>query len=473
MADSVKNLLARSHVLNHVVVTGDVDRLLSALEVTGPTQDHGGGITTGAVSLVNDLSKSPLPGFDFALTLPARGFDPVQAEARAGHEPDVVQVLAAAGARRPCPGGLHVHQGRAGIRADRREPQVGADGSVRSNRCPPADPRSRPCLVSGAAEAGRGAGACVAGVRDAAAPASMRFTPDTDSTEGVVALGLEPRPWCSARSRIGFDCPALIIDDSEDGQGARRRVRPRSTRRWPTIAADTPAWRGILARELDFYLPADVPLFGGQPIKGYFAIPHRPRRGRAGRRDQGPGAPAAGRARAARVFDPHRVHRSDGERAVRAGADADLGEHGAAARRRQGRLRQIGGGDRSDHLRGRQAGRATATFARDPVNAAGQVQDRHRRRRARARRAGFGHLDRDGRRQDLQHRGRAGHRADRRQGRRAQGQGRRMAPGWCCTACWRRARRCRRCSPTTAISCCTASRSSRAGTARRSAARSC
>ena len=71
----------------------------------------------------------------------------------------------------------------------------------------------------------------------------------------------------------------------------------------PTIDADTPSWRGILARELDFYLPADVPLFGGQPIKGYLAIP----RGAGAvemvvetkvppRRPGAPGQPRAGRA---------------------------------------------------------------------------------------------------------------------------------------------------------------------------------
>ena len=52
------------------------------------------------------------------------------------------------------------------------------------------------------------------------------------------------------------------------GEGAPALDPPLSA-----ISADTPAWRGILTRELDFYLPTEVPLFGGQPIKRYFAIP--------------------------------------------------------------------------------------------------------------------------------------------------------------------------------------------------------
>jgi hypothetical protein len=35
----------------------------------------------------------------------------------------------------------------------------------------------------------------------------------------VVALGLDPRTVVFGSSNIGFDCPAVIIDDSEEDKG--------------------------------------------------------------------------------------------------------------------------------------------------------------------------------------------------------------------------------------------------------------
>src|SRR5947209_7818934 len=155
MADSIRDLLAASGVLGHVVLPTEIEVTMSALEVAGPISDLGGGITTGAVSLAHDLSKSPIPGFDFALGLPEAGI-------------------------------------------------------------------------------------------------TVPFKPDTDSIDGVITLGLEPSTVVFGSSNIGFECPWLIIDDSDTaagpGAGAPALDPPKAS-----IDADTPSWRGILARQIDFW----------------------------------------------------------------------------------------------------------------------------------------------------------------------------------------------------------------------------
>jgi hypothetical protein len=70
---TVKKLLADAGTLNDVVLPLELDALLSALDVDGVPVSHPGDISTGEVELVSDPSKSPLPGFDFALTLPQPG----------------------------------------------------------------------------------------------------------------------------------------------------------------------------------------------------------------------------------------------------------------------------------------------------------------------------------------------------------------------------------------------------------------
>ena len=65
---SIKDILARHHLLDHVVLSRPIDVLLSALEPTvPPAEPDPHGIIEGDVNLVDDLSKSPIPGFDFAL----------------------------------------------------------------------------------------------------------------------------------------------------------------------------------------------------------------------------------------------------------------------------------------------------------------------------------------------------------------------------------------------------------------------
>jgi len=277
MADSVKDLLVRSHVLDHVVVTGDIDRLLSALEVTGPTQGHADGSTTGAVSLVSDLSKSPLTGFDFALTLPdPRVSIPFKLKLEPATNPTSFKFWLQLADEHHVLVAFTFIEGVPGLALTGATSSTGADGLVRLAPLPPADPQSRPRLVSRSAEPGAALGPALLVTGTPSAPASIRITPDTDSTDGVVTVGLDPPTVVFGTTAIGFNCSALTIDDSEtavapQGPGAQG-LDPKVTK----IAADSPPWRGIVARHLDFYLPADVPLFGGQPISGYLEIPRGP-----------------------------------------------------------------------------------------------------------------------------------------------------------------------------------------------------
>jgi hypothetical protein len=273
VAESIKDRLATSGVLNNIILPSAIDQTLSALELSGPVDVRPDGITLGAVAVTHDLSKSPVPGFDFALALPEPGItvpfklklDPVVGPTsfrfwlQLADETHAFVVF-------------KFVDGVPGFALTGATKTVRPDGSVSLDALGAADPKSTPMLVSRSAEAGAALGPCLLISGTDGTQASMRFTPDNDSTDGVIAFGLEPSTVVFGKSNIGFDLPSVIIDDSETakgpGAGAPRLDPPK-----PSIDADVPAWRGILARELDFYLPADVPLFGGQPIKGYLAIP--------------------------------------------------------------------------------------------------------------------------------------------------------------------------------------------------------
>jgi hypothetical protein len=365
MPESIKAIVSAAGVLKHVILSPDIDLILDGLEVSDGPVDRGGGISTGSVTLKTDLSKSPIPGFDFALTLP-----PVLKPApyKLKHDATSFQfwlVLA--------------DQGQAtflfkfvkevpGLALSGAALKVEADGSVSLEPLPAADPKSAPYLVSRGGEAGDALGPALLIAGSAAEPASLRFTPDTDSTKGVVALGLEPRTVTFGTSRIGFDCPSVIIDDSEDAKGPGDGA-PALDPPLASIAADTPAWRGILVRELDFYLPSDIPLFGGQPIKGYFAIPTGHGGAELVVESRVPARAAAG-GQPARLGYSIRIECIDPTASGLSGlvptlisATMELPLDGANADFADG------GGNRSITFAAGKPVKATATFARDPVNA--------------------------------------------------------------------------------------------------------
>lgn len=273
MADSIKDLLGKSGVLAHVILPREIDMLLSMLNDTGEGQAAGAGISTGRVVLNGDLSKSPIPGFDFALTAPTDVIQPAPYKIKLDppEAPTAFQFWLAVADQEQVLFVFKFVKGIPGMALTGAK-LTETEGGIVLEALPPGDPKHTPRLVSRSTERDAALGPALLIAGTASRPASLRFTPDTDSTEGIVAFGLEPSTVVFGSSQIGFDCPAIIIDDSAeakaDGQGAPTLNPPLDS-----ISADTPSWRGILARELDFYLPASVPLFGGHPIKGYLAIP--------------------------------------------------------------------------------------------------------------------------------------------------------------------------------------------------------
>jgi hypothetical protein len=372
MADAIRDLLATSGVLRHVVLPSEIELMLSALEVAGAAAtDPTTGVTTGNVTLAHDLSKSPIPGFDFALGSPEPGITvPFKLKVDPVVEPTSFKFWLQLADQERALVAFDFVKGVPGFALTGATRIVGDEGSVRLEPLPSADPKSRPRLVSRPVEPGAALGPALLVTGSAASPASIRFTPDTDSTDGVIALGLEPSTVVFGSSNIGFDCPILIIDDSETaagpGAGAPALDPPKAS-----IDADTPSWRGILARELDFYLPADVPLFGGHPIKGYLAIP----RGQGGVElvvetkvppRESPSRPGFG----VRIecLDPT-ANGLSGLVPTLISASMELPLDGAKA----GFQKEGGGTEEITFAAGKPV-RATATLSRDPVNAPGDFK---------------------------------------------------------------------------------------------------
>jgi hypothetical protein len=273
MAKSIKEILVDSGVLAHVILPREIDHLLSSLEATGDPVNRGGGIFTGDVHLADDMSKSPIPGFDFALTLPTGLVQ--SAPYKIKFTPEAGPTSFQFWVNLADQGQAHLVfkfvGGVPGLVLTGAAKTVASDGTVSLEAYLDGDPKRTPILVSRSSEAGASLGSALLISGSESEPASIRFTPDTDSTKGVVAFGLEPSTVVFGSSKIGFECPVLVIDDSEEakaeGDGAPSLDPPLAA-----IQADTLSWRGILARKLDFYLPADMPLFGGHPINGYLAI---------------------------------------------------------------------------------------------------------------------------------------------------------------------------------------------------------
>ncbi|MQA29081.1 MAG: hypothetical protein GEU82_04475 [Luteitalea sp.] len=274
MPDSIKTILASAGVLNHVILPTGIDLTLAGLEIDLGPNHLGGGISTGTVQLKKDLSKSPIPGFDFSLTVPSGIVKSapykLKLDPPAG-APTSFQFWLLLADQQQALFVFKFVKGVPGSLLTGATKSVDANGTVVLDVLPAADPKSAPYLVSRSPEAGAALGPALLIAGSAGAPASMRFTPDTDSTTGVIELGLEPPTVVFGSSRIGFDCPVIVIDDSEVAKGAGAGA-PALNPPLASIDADDVAWRGILARQFDFYLPADVPLFGGRSIKAFFAI---------------------------------------------------------------------------------------------------------------------------------------------------------------------------------------------------------
>ena len=276
------DLLDQKHVLKRVVIPAGVDVLLRAFEPDGALAEAGA-ITTGAVKLVGDLGSSPIPGFDFGLTLPTGivnpapfklFIDPVGA-------PDSFKLwinLAEQGQLRL---GFQLIDAIPGLAMSVATRVLGAGGTETLQPVAGA----KPILAPHTSDPGAALGPALQIRGSATEPASIHVTPDTLTDDGVIELAFkssldgpgqqgmnfDPVPVVFGSSGIGFFSSGIVLDDSgtlaASGHGAPGLVPPLAA-----IPADTPVWRGILSRELDFFLPASVPFVGGRPIRGYAAI---------------------------------------------------------------------------------------------------------------------------------------------------------------------------------------------------------
>ncbi|MEA2914553.1 MAG: hypothetical protein QOJ15_6634, partial [Bradyrhizobium sp.] len=270
---TIKDLLATFHVLENVVLPSEIGAMLSALEVTDPNPPPAAmpasGILRGHVKLTTDLSTHPLPGLDFFLS-PPDAAEPAPFKLMID-TPTAFKFWLVLSQDNKVFLAFKFLDALPGFALTGASKTTRPDGRIELAPLPGADPKKMPRLVSRSQDGSQSAPSLLI-QGSSGAPAGMRFTPDTDpDTEGVVAIGLEPSTVVFGNSKFGFDLPSLVIDDSEmakaPGNGAPGLNPPLAP-----IPADQLNWRGILARELDFYLPADVPLFGGQAIKGYYAI---------------------------------------------------------------------------------------------------------------------------------------------------------------------------------------------------------
>jgi hypothetical protein len=230
------SLISKGDVLKHVTLSPQIELILEGLETVGAASDLGGGVSTGTVKLTTDLSKSPIPGFDFALAVP-----PIAPPAPYKLKLDATSfqfwlVLADAGKAAFV---FKFIKGLPGLVLTGAEQVAEADG-ILLRPFPPGNPLSTPVLVSRGSEQGDqlGPALLISGV--AGQPGQMRFTPDTDSAKGIVTFGLEPPTMMFGSSKIGFHCPKIILDDSDEAKGDGNGA-PKLVPELATIAADDPA----------------------------------------------------------------------------------------------------------------------------------------------------------------------------------------------------------------------------------------
>ncbi len=268
---TIKELITASGALRHVLVSAEIDALLDRLLVKEPVDpDVPMQMRHGSVTITGDAAKSPIPGFGLTLQAPTDVIEPA---------PYKLQFDAARDATRFQFWLVLSHQGQARIVFDIIDAVPGMaltqaaivpepGGGVRLEPKP-----GHPAKLISVSPDGAQSGPALLISGDAGTPAGMKFTADTDSSEGgIVQVAFDSPAVTFGTSSIGFACPAFTLDDS-DTLHAEEPDAPGVVLPQPLIDAYKDGWKGFLAREFDFYLPPQVPFFGGEPIKGYFALP--------------------------------------------------------------------------------------------------------------------------------------------------------------------------------------------------------
>ena len=269
MANTLKTFLAEKGVLAHIALEAPVDLLLRMLEIAkGPDLNPGPQqIFTGDVKLDENLSESPLPGLDFSLGIPTGVVKPAPFKLLlTPTDFSLWVVLAQQGQVFLGYRFLESLPGMALTAAEVVEPEPGRKELKQK-------PGARPMLVSRSTQPGSVLAPSLLVKAKAGEPTEIRFTPDTDSTEGVVSFGLEPEAILFGGSGIGFRCPAITIDDSTTARVPGPKGAPGVRPPCAEIEPDKEIWRGLVARELEFFLPPSLPFIGEQPLRGYLAIP--------------------------------------------------------------------------------------------------------------------------------------------------------------------------------------------------------
>ncbi len=111
-------------------------------------------------------------------------------------------------------------------------------------------------------------------------PATLRLTPTVGMPPGIIELQLVPPTVLIGNTGFGLEFPetngvpgAFVIDDTPDAATTVPTALGVQTR------ADDPAWRGLAARNVRFYLPGGAPLLGGHAVNAYVEVGTAPGEG--------------------------------------------------------------------------------------------------------------------------------------------------------------------------------------------------
>jgi hypothetical protein len=105
--------------------------------------------------------------------------------------------------------------------------------------------------------------------------ASLSLSPTVGQPAGIVGLGLSPPTVLLGSSGFGIEFGTaeaengLVIDTSGDDAAPGQTILNGAPL---PMRADDPAWRGMIARHLRFYLPRGVPWLGGHAVDACFEI---------------------------------------------------------------------------------------------------------------------------------------------------------------------------------------------------------
>ena len=255
-SETIKEALDDRGLLSHIVLPPLIDELLAAL--TSPILVPAGNDVSGTVTLkvkkslgflALDLTPPPAPFNTFTFELIT---EPVAHRFRFW-----LELNSAPPARKLFEFGA----GAAGVVLKAAVKKTTADEELLE-----LDSAGPPVTISGLAVA-----LLIEG--DPAHPASIRLTPTVGKPPGIVELQLVPPTVLIGSTGFGLEFPvtngvpgAFVIDDSPD---AATTV---PTGLGVPTPADDPAWRGLAARNLLFYLPSGAPILGGHPVKAYVEV---------------------------------------------------------------------------------------------------------------------------------------------------------------------------------------------------------